>query len=150
MGQCILGDSRLPLLRCFERCDWQSGRSSHPSSRHQCTPADTKCKTWKPGNCIKVTNSTWHSKAALFHCISCLHLHTPSSPSWDLKHSALMSPFWQKESLKQAVPSISNSKRVPFFSPTSGETHSPQSWIMSGSSHWHMPHSQVVFSGHPE
>ena len=47
MGQCILGDSRLPLLRCFERCDWQSGRSSHPSSRHQCTPADTESKTWK-------------------------------------------------------------------------------------------------------
>ena len=98
----------------------------------------------------KPTDSTWHSKAALFHCISCLHLHTPSSPSSTWKQSALMSPSWQKESLEQALPSISSSERVPFLSETFGGTHSPQSWIMSGSSHWQMPHSQVVFAGHPE
>ena len=60
---------------------------------------------------------------------------------------------WQSESFKQDTPTISSSESVPFlwsrFS-SSGKTHSPQIWTISGSSHWQSPHSQVVFSGHPE
>ena len=110
---------------------------------------------------ITLILGTWHSKATVFHCISCRHLHSLftqralTSSAWTKNSFLVFVIFiaWQSESSKQDTPTICSSKSVPFlwirFS-SSGKTHSPQIWTISGSSHWQSPHSQVVFSGHPE
>lgn len=129
---------------------------------------------WCLANVVK--RQTWHSKAALFQCISCLHLymimktmvqmkirmmmtmsclhlHRPSSSSLDLKHSVLMSSSWQKASSKHVFPTIVSSETVPSNDVpwrSCCKTHSPHNWTILGSSYWHRPHSQMVFSGHPE